>query len=66
MNFDWRRKARAQELRGTEQSAWSDLRWKAKSWQAEGEAYVRDNPIKAALIALGLRRLLGCYAATTA
>jgi ElaB/YqjD/DUF883 family membrane-anchored ribosome-binding protein len=50
---------KAQELRGTAESAWSDVRSKAKSWQAEGEAYVRDNPIKAVLIALGLGLLLG-------
>jgi hypothetical protein len=30
-----------------------------KSWQAEGEAYVRDNPIKAVSMALGLGLLLG-------
>ena len=50
---------KAQELRGTAESAWSDFRSKAKNWQAEGEAYVRDNPIKAILIALGLGLLLG-------
>jgi ElaB/YqjD/DUF883 family membrane-anchored ribosome-binding protein len=50
---------KAQELRGTAESAWSDFRSKAKNWQAEGEAYVRDNPIKAVLIALGLGLLLG-------
>lgn len=50
---------KAQELRGTAESAWSEFRSKAKNWQAEGEAYVRDNPIKAVLIALGLGLLLG-------
>jgi ElaB/YqjD/DUF883 family membrane-anchored ribosome-binding protein len=50
---------KAQELRGRAESAWSDFRSKAKNWQAEGEAYVRDNPIKAILIALGLGLLLG-------
>ena len=43
---------KAQELRGAAESAWSDAR-------SKGEAYVRDNPTKAVLIALGLALLLG-------
>jgi ElaB/YqjD/DUF883 family membrane-anchored ribosome-binding protein len=43
---------KAQELRGAAESAWSNAR-------SKGEAYVRDNPIKAVLIALGLGLLLG-------
>jgi len=50
---------RAQELRGTAESAWSDAGSKAKSWHAEGEAYVRNNPTNAVLIALGFGLLLG-------
>jgi ElaB/YqjD/DUF883 family membrane-anchored ribosome-binding protein len=50
---------KAQELRGVAQSAWSDTKSRAKSWQAEGEAYVRDNPTQAILIALGVGVLLG-------
>ena len=50
---------KAQELKESAQTTWSDIRFKAKRWQAEGEAYVRDNPIKAVLIALGLGLLLG-------
>jgi ElaB/YqjD/DUF883 family membrane-anchored ribosome-binding protein len=43
---------KAQELRGAAESAWSDAR-------SKGEAYVRDNPTEAVLIALGLGLLLG-------
>jgi ElaB/YqjD/DUF883 family membrane-anchored ribosome-binding protein len=50
---------KAQELRGTAESAWSDASSQVKSWQAEGEAFVRDNPSKAVLIALGVGLLLG-------
>jgi ElaB/YqjD/DUF883 family membrane-anchored ribosome-binding protein len=50
---------KAQELRGAAETAWSDARSQAKSWNTEGEAYVRGNPTKAVLIALGLGFLLG-------
>jgi ElaB/YqjD/DUF883 family membrane-anchored ribosome-binding protein len=50
---------KAQEFRGTAETTWSDVRSKAKGWQAEGEAYVRDNPTKAVLIVFGLGLLLG-------
>ena len=50
---------KAQELRGAAESAWSDAGSQAKNWQAEGEAYVRDNPTQAILIALGVGVLLG-------
>lgn len=50
---------KAQELRGAAQSAWSDTKSQAKSWQAAGEDYVRDNPIKAVLVVLGVGVLLG-------
>jgi ElaB/YqjD/DUF883 family membrane-anchored ribosome-binding protein len=50
---------KAQELRGAAESAWSGARSRAKSWHSEGEVYIRDNPTKALLIALGFGLLLG-------
>jgi len=50
---------KAQELRGAVESAWSDARSQARSWQAKGEAYVRDKPSKAVFIALGVGFVLG-------
>ena len=47
--------SKVQELRGAAEKATSQ----AKSWQVEGEAYVRDNPTKAVLVALGAGILLG-------
>jgi ElaB/YqjD/DUF883 family membrane-anchored ribosome-binding protein len=52
---------KAQELRGAAESAWSDARSKTKSWHSAGEAYVRDNPTKAVLIAPGFGLLLGLW-----
>jgi ElaB/YqjD/DUF883 family membrane-anchored ribosome-binding protein/uncharacterized membrane protein YqjE len=51
--------SKAKELRGAAESAWSDASSQAKSWQAQGEAFVHDNPSKAVLIALGAGFLLG-------
>jgi ElaB/YqjD/DUF883 family membrane-anchored ribosome-binding protein len=50
---------KAQEFGGAAESAWADARSQAKNWQAEGEAYVRDNPTKAVFIALGAGFVLG-------
>ena len=46
---------KVQEFRGAAQQA----TFQAKSWQAEVEAYVRDSPIKAVLVALGAGFLFG-------
>lgn len=39
--------ATAQELRGAAESAWADARNQSKSWQAQREVYIRNNPFKA-------------------
>src|ERR1700741_3981266 len=51
--------SRAREFRGAAETAWSDAQSRAKFWQSEGEAYVRENPTKAILMALGAGFLLG-------
>jgi ElaB/YqjD/DUF883 family membrane-anchored ribosome-binding protein len=50
---------KVEELRSTTQSKAQELKGTAESWQAEGHAYIRDNPTKSVLIALGLGVLLG-------
>lgn len=42
---------KAQELKGVAENALTDVKSKADSWQTEGEAYIRENPAKAVLIA---------------
>jgi ElaB/YqjD/DUF883 family membrane-anchored ribosome-binding protein len=46
---------KAEELRGAAENAKSQ----AKSWQAGSEAYIRENPTRAILVALGIGILLG-------
>ncbi|MBV8276182.1 MAG: DUF883 family protein [Verrucomicrobia bacterium] len=50
---------KAQELGAAAESAWADATSQAKTWQTKGEAYARDNPTKAVLIALGAGFVLG-------
>ena len=49
----------AQEFGAAAESAWADATSQAKTWQTKGEAYARDNPTKAVLIALGAGFVLG-------
>jgi len=50
---------KAQELRGRAEHAYSDARVRALSLREEGELYVRENPTKAILTALGVGFLAG-------
>jgi ElaB/YqjD/DUF883 family membrane-anchored ribosome-binding protein len=51
--------SKAREFRGVAEGAWSDAQSKAKTWQAGSETYIRENPTRAILVALGLGFLLG-------
>ena len=50
---------KAQEFGAAAENAWADATSQAKTWQTKGEAYARDNPTKAVLIALGAGFVLG-------
>jgi ElaB/YqjD/DUF883 family membrane-anchored ribosome-binding protein len=50
---------KAQKLKGDVECAWSGAKSQARTWQAEGEVYVRANPTKALFMALGLGFVLG-------
>jgi ElaB/YqjD/DUF883 family membrane-anchored ribosome-binding protein len=50
---------RAQRVRGMAESGWEDAKMKAQDFVAETEEYVRANPAKAVLTALGVGFVLG-------
>ncbi|MGI8819664.1 MAG: DUF883 family protein [Chthoniobacterales bacterium] len=49
----------AQEYRGKAEQAWGDATSRARTFQEDGEQYVRENPTKAVFSALGIGFLLG-------
>lgn len=51
--------AKASELRGRAGDAYDQARKRARSWQEEGEQYVRENPLRGVLSALGIGFILG-------
>ncbi|CAN5138702.1 hypothetical protein BH23VER1_BH23VER1_18860 [soil metagenome] len=51
--------ARANEFRNTAEQRWDEARHRAEDWRTDGEAYVRENPAKAVLYALGAGFILG-------
>ncbi len=51
--------AKAEEVRGMAEDAWAGARQKATGYQQEGEQYVRENPTRAVLSALGIGFVLG-------
>src|SRR5215510_14495586 len=50
---------KAREFSGIAGSAWTDARSKATTSQSKWEAYVRENPTKSILVALGLGFFVG-------
>ena len=51
--------AKAQEYRGKAEQAYDQARTRARSLQEEGEAYVRENPLRGVMTALGVGFVLG-------
>jgi ElaB/YqjD/DUF883 family membrane-anchored ribosome-binding protein len=51
--------AMAEEYRGKAGQAWDGARERARTLQEDGEQYVRENPTKAVLTALGIGFVLG-------
>ncbi len=49
----------AQEYRGRAEQAWGDATDRARTFQEDGEQYVRENPTKAVFSALGIGFILG-------
>ena len=45
--------AKTAQFQDAAENAWSDAQSRAKTWQAEVDSYVRQNPTKAVLMALG-------------
>jgi ElaB/YqjD/DUF883 family membrane-anchored ribosome-binding protein len=51
--------AKVQELRGKAEHAYADAKVKARTFRDDGEQYVRQNPTRAVLTALGIGFVLG-------
>ncbi|HMJ05605.1 MAG TPA: hypothetical protein VK474_05055 [Chthoniobacterales bacterium] len=49
----------AGEYRGKAEQAWGDAQDRVRTFQEDGEQYVRDNPTKAVFTALGIGFVLG-------
>jgi ElaB/YqjD/DUF883 family membrane-anchored ribosome-binding protein len=49
----------AEEYRGRAEEVWNDAKYRARSFQEDGEQYVHENPTKAVFTALGIGFVLG-------
>lgn len=49
----------AGEYRGRAEEVWNDARYRVRTFQEDGEQYVRENPTKAVFSALGIGFVLG-------
>jgi ElaB/YqjD/DUF883 family membrane-anchored ribosome-binding protein len=52
-------KTKADEIQCKAKAAWGDATTRAQSYQSETESYIRENPLKAVGIAVGVGFLLG-------
>lgn len=52
-------RATADQYKGKAQAAWDDATHRAQDFQGETETYIRENPLKAVGIALGIGFVLG-------
>lgn len=51
--------ARAEEYRGKAEQIWADARQRTRTLQKDSKQYVRENPTKAIVTALGIGLVLG-------
>jgi len=49
----------AEDYRDKAQQSWDETKVRVRTWQDEGEEYVRENPMKAVFTALGIGFVLG-------
>ena len=51
----------AEDYRDKAQQSWDETKVRVRTWQDEGEEYVRENPMKAVLTALGIGFVLALF-----
>ena len=49
----------AEDYRDEADKSWDETKERVRTWQEDGEDYVRENPIKAVFAALGIGFVLG-------
>jgi ElaB/YqjD/DUF883 family membrane-anchored ribosome-binding protein len=49
----------ADDYRDKAEQSWDETKVRVRTWQEEGEEYVRENPMKAIFTALGIGFVLG-------
>jgi ElaB/YqjD/DUF883 family membrane-anchored ribosome-binding protein len=49
----------AEDYRDKAEQSWDETKVRVRTWQEEGEEYVRENPTKAVFTALGIGFVLG-------
>ena len=49
----------AEDYRDKAEESWGETKVRVRTWQQEGEEFVRENPIKAIFTALGIGFVLG-------